>query len=208
MRRLSALAILMLCSAGVRAADLTATSRVDQVTVFLSGAEVTRLAKVSVDKGEHVLTIVDVPASAVAGSIRVEGAATGKLDITSVDTQRKYLARADAQAADAERKKIEDEIETLRDEKAAIDAAIAAADTQKALIANLAQLPTRPAPAAGAAAPAKTGRASCRSSRKARPMRPGRRSTPRSRLARSNGASRTWKRSSPRSRRPTPSRRK
>ncbi len=152
MRLLSSLTILMVCSASAHAADLTATSRVDQVTVFLSGAEVTRLAKVTVDKGEHILTIIDVPASAVPGSIRVEGAATGKLEITSVDTQRKYLARADAQAADAERKKIEDEIETLRDEKAALDAAIAASDTQKALIANLAQLPSRPAPAAGQSA--------------------------------------------------------
>lgn len=149
MRHLSSIAILMMGSVGAHAADLTATSRVDQVTVFLSGAQVTRLAKVNVDKGDHVLTIVDVPASAVPGSIRVEGAATGKLEITSVDTQRKYLARADAQAADAERKKIEDEIERLRDEKAALDAAIAASDTQKALISNLAQLPTRPAPAAG-----------------------------------------------------------
>lgn len=148
MRHLSSLAILLLCSADAFAGEITATSRVDQVTVFLSGAEVTRLAKVSVDKGEHVLTIVDVPASAVPGSIRVEGAATGKLEITSVDTQIKYLARADA-AADGERKKVEDEIEALRDQKAALDAAVAASDTQKALIANLAQLPTRPAPTAG-----------------------------------------------------------
>lgn len=152
MRHLSSLAILMVCSISAQAADLTATSRVDQVTVFLSGAEVTRLAKVNIDKGEHVLTIVDIPASAVPGSIRVEGAATGKLEITSVDTQRKYLARADAQAADAERKKIEDQIEVLRDEKAALDAAITASDTQKALIANLVQLPARPAPATGQSA--------------------------------------------------------
>lgn len=149
MRRLSALALVLAWPALADAAELTATSRVDQVTVFLSGAEVTRLAKVSVDKGEHVLTIIDVPASAVPGSIRVEGAATGKLDITSVDTRRTYLARAESQALDADRKKIEDEIEALRDQKELADAAIAAAETQKALITNLAQLPTRPAPAAG-----------------------------------------------------------
>lgn len=151
MRRLSTLAIVLFCSVSAHAADVTATSRVDQVTVFLSGAEVTRLSKVSIDKGEHVLTLVDIPASAVAGSIRVEGAATGKLDITSVDTRRTYLARAESQAADAERKKIEDEIEALRDQKASVDAVITAAETQKTLITNLAQLPTRPAPAAGAA---------------------------------------------------------
>lgn len=133
------------------AADLSVPSRVDAVTVFLSGAEVTRIAKVKVDKGEHVVTIVDIPAGAVAGSIRVEGTATGKLDIASVDTRRTYLTRADAQAADAERKALEDQIEALRDEKAAYDAQITAAETQRALIANLAQLPTRPAPGTGTA---------------------------------------------------------
>jgi uncharacterized protein (TIGR02231 family) len=134
------------------ALEVQAPSRVDAVTVFLSGAEVTRVAKVKIDKGEHTIIFTDVPASAVAGSIRVEGKATGKLDIGSVDTARKYLARADAQAADAERKKLEDELESLRDQKTIIEAQVQASETQKALIANLAQLPTRPAPANGSAA--------------------------------------------------------
>lgn len=152
MRHLWSLAFVLTCSVSAHAAELSATSRVEQVTVFLSGAEVTRLSKVSIDKGDHVLTIVDVPATAVPGSIRVEGAATGKLDITSVDTRRTYLQRADSQAADAERKKAEDEIEALRDQKAAIDAIATASETQKTLITNLAQLPTRPAPVSGSAA--------------------------------------------------------
>jgi uncharacterized protein (TIGR02231 family) len=88
----------------------------------------------------------------VPGSIRVDGKATGKLDIASVDTRRTFLARADGQAADQERKKLEDEIERVRDEKAGVDAQLHAAETQKALIGNLAQLPTRPAPASGQAA--------------------------------------------------------
>lgn len=133
------------------AAELTATSKVDAVTVFLKGAEVTRLAKVKIDKGEHTITIVDVPPAAVPGSIRVEGNATGKLEIASVDTRRTYLARSDVDALNQERRKVEDEIESLRDQKAAVDAQAHAAETQKTLIANLAQLPTRAAPAAGQA---------------------------------------------------------
>ncbi len=43
--------------------------------------------------------------------------------------------------------KARDQIEALRDQKAAADAQISAAETQRTLIANLAQLPTRPAPA-------------------------------------------------------------
>lgn len=140
--------ICALCGArSVVAAEVAARSRADAVTVFLSGAEVTRTAKVRIDKGEHTIVFDDIPASAVAGSIRVEGKATGKLDIGSVDTQRKLLSRAEGQAAGIERKKLEDEAEALRDQKDVIQTQIQAAETQRALIANLVQLPLRPAPA-------------------------------------------------------------
>ncbi|MEZ5899636.1 MAG: mucoidy inhibitor MuiA family protein [Hyphomicrobiaceae bacterium] len=146
MYRIACLVFLVAFSATANAADLTATSKIDSVTVFLSGAEVSRLTKVKLDKGDHTITIIDIPASAVTGSIRVEGNATGKLDISSVDTRRTFLSRQDSEAADQERKKIEDQIEALRDQKATADAQIAAAETQKSLITNLAQLPMRPAP--------------------------------------------------------------
>lgn len=126
------------------AADVSATSTVDAVTVFLSGAEVARLAKVKLDKGEHTIVIGDVPASAIPGSIRVEGKATGKLEIGSVDTARKFLQREESQAADSKRKALEDQIEQLKDQKAGIESEAQAAATQKKLIANLAELPKRP----------------------------------------------------------------
>jgi len=130
-------------SLSVHAADVPATSAVDAVTVFLSGAEVTRLAKVKLDKGESTIILGDVPASAVPGSIRVEGKATGKIEIGSVDTARKLLQRQESQAADVKRKELEDRIEQLKDERAAIDAQAQAAAIQKKLIANLAELPKR-----------------------------------------------------------------
>jgi uncharacterized protein (TIGR02231 family) len=136
------------------AADVSATSTVDAVTVFLSGAEVTRLAKVKLDKGEHTIIIGDVPASAVPGSIRVEGKATGKLEIGSVDTARKLLQREESQAADVKRKELEDRIEQLKDERTTVDAQAQAAATQKKLISNLAELPKRPQ---SAEAPASAG---------------------------------------------------
>ena len=135
------------------AADVAAPSRIDSVTVFLQGAEVTRVAKVQLEKGEHTVVFNDIPASAVAGSIRVEGTATGKLDIGSVDTARKFLARADSQAADGERKRLEDERDALHDAKTVVEAQAHAAETQKQLITNLALLPTRPAPTGGIGAP-------------------------------------------------------
>jgi len=130
------------------AADVPATSAVDAVTVFLSGAEVTRIAKVHLDKGEQTIVIADVPASAVPGSVRVEGKGTGNLDIGSVDTAKKLLQHAESEAADAQRKVLEDKIQSLKDQKTTVEAQALAAKTQKKLIANLAQLPTRPAPQA------------------------------------------------------------
>ena len=131
------------------AAEVPAQSKIEAVTVFPSGAEVARTAKVKLEKGEHAVVFQDLPAEAVPGSIRVEGKATGKLDISSVDSRRLFVPRGDAGSAETERRRLEDEVERLRDEKSAYEAQAQAAETQKALIANLAQLPTRPAPAAG-----------------------------------------------------------
>jgi len=127
----------------VAAAEVPATSRVDSVIVFLSGAEVTRTARLNLDKGAHTIVFSDLPAEAVPGSIRVDGKATAKLDIESVDTRRRYIARADQAVLQAERKRLEDEIERLRDERGLAQGQQDAAQTQKMLLTNLAELPGR-----------------------------------------------------------------
>ncbi len=134
----------------VWAADVPITSRVDAVTVFPQGAEVSRVAKVNLEKGMHTVVLSDVPADAVPGSIRVEGLATGKLEIGSVDSRRLMVPSTDVAVAASERRRIEDEIEILRDQRSTAEAQFQAAETQKLLINNLSQLPTRPAPAQGA----------------------------------------------------------
>ncbi len=143
------LLVLSLSAAIARADEIDAVSRIGSVTVFPMGAEVTRVSKVEVGKGEHTIVFRDLPAGAVEGSIRVEGSATGKLEIGSVDTRRLFVPRADAEASASERRRLENELERLRDQRATYEAEIQGAETQKALIANLAQLPTRPAPASG-----------------------------------------------------------
>jgi uncharacterized protein (TIGR02231 family) len=121
--------------------DVPATSKVDAVTVFLSGAEVTRAARLSLDKGDHTIGFSDLPAETVANSIRVDGKATGKLDIESVDTQRRFIPRADQAALQAERKSLEDDIEKLNDDRTLVQGQAEAAEKQKTLLANLADLP-------------------------------------------------------------------
>ncbi len=136
--------LVSLLAGSVAAEDVPATSRVDAVTVFLSGAEVTRAAKLNLEKGDHTIVFSDLPAETVAGSIRVDGKATGKLDIESVDTQRRFIPRADQVALQAERKSIEDEIEKLRDDRSLAQGQEDAAETQKKLLGNLAELPAHP----------------------------------------------------------------
>lgn len=148
MRTLIAVASAAMITGSAYAAEIPATSKVDAVTVFPAGAEVTRLAKLQLDKGEHVLIFSDVPAQAAPDSIRIEGRSTGKLQIGSVDSRRLFVPRTDEATAASERRKIEDELDTLRDARATLDGQVLAAETQKTLLANLAQLPLRPAPQA------------------------------------------------------------
>ena len=154
MRR-SALALIVLpaLAAAAHAADVNGSSRIDAVTVFPSGAELTRVGKVRLESGDHVVLFTDLPARAIASSIRVEGKATGKLEIGSVDSRRVFVPRTDAAVAATERKRIEDAIEKLKDEKAVLLASVQAAEAQKTLIGNLSQLPAHPAPGNGAPAP-------------------------------------------------------
>jgi uncharacterized protein (TIGR02231 family) len=144
---------LLLASASAHAADVAATSQIDAVTVFPSGAEVTRVLKIRVPAGEHIIVLKDLPAGAVPPSIRVEGKSTGALAIGAVDTQRTFLTEAETALSAAERRQIETDIEKLNDEKTGHAAAVEAAQAQKKLIGNLADLPGKPVPV-GATAPA------------------------------------------------------
>jgi uncharacterized protein (TIGR02231 family) len=137
------------------AAELPARSTVDSVTVFPSGAEVRRIVRLQLSAGDHTVIIDDLPQQAVASSIRVEGKATGKLQIGAVDSRRVVVQRSDAEAQQSARDRIENEIQRLKDERARFEGQIETAETQKTFITRLAELPTRPLPppAAGHAQP-------------------------------------------------------
>lgn len=145
MRRLPVVVFAAVLGSSVaEAADISASSKIASVTVFPTGAEVIRLAKVKLARGEHTVVIDHLPPTAVAGSVRVEGRATGRLDIGSVDTRRILVPFGDPVQQASERRRLEGEIEKLRDEHARIEADVKAADAQKALIAKLTELPTVP----------------------------------------------------------------
>ncbi len=140
-------------AAAAVAADVPTTSKIDTVTVYAQGAEITRIAKVKLEPGAHTVILTDLPAGAIASSIRVDGKSTGRLEIGSVDNRVTPVSLGDQAQQQSERKRLEDEIEKLNDEKAQIAALVQAAEKQRALIDQLVQLPSRPPPAQGSAAP-------------------------------------------------------
>lgn len=144
------LAIACLVTAAA-AGEVKATSKIDAVTVFPAGAEVTRTAKVSVPAGETTLLFEDLPAETVPGSIRVEGEAVGTLQIGSVDQRRLFVPQSGGDDS-AERRRIESEIENLRDQRVLLEGNLQAAQTQQTLLNNLANLPNVPPGREGAAA--------------------------------------------------------
>jgi uncharacterized protein (TIGR02231 family) len=151
MRILLSFAALMAAAAPAIAADVKGTSKIEGVTVFPSGAEVIRTTRIKLEAGEHAVLLQDLPGQAIGASIRVEGSkATGKLEIGSVDVRQMMLPLSDPGAGQLARKKIEDEIEKLRDERDVVEAAAQTAKAQLAYLENLAKLPTTPGnPAVG-----------------------------------------------------------
>jgi uncharacterized protein (TIGR02231 family) len=128
------------------AAEITASSRIDAVTVYPQGAEVQRLAELSLEPGEHTLLFAGLPGEMQAETIRVEGSSPGRIEIGSVDSK---LVSVPSTAIDAQRKRIEKDIELLGDERAVLDQAISDAEFQKRLLEQLATGIIAPMPKEG-----------------------------------------------------------
>jgi len=148
--------ILIMLGVPANAAERDVKSKIVSVQVFPSGAEITRVAKIKLEAGDHTIVLGDLPAQALPGSIRVEGKATGELKIGSVDSRRLFIPRADALKIAGERQTLEDKIQGLKDQLGVLKGRIEGAQAQRTLITNLSNLPNRPAPhplAAGAGQP-------------------------------------------------------
>ena len=133
--RLATFILVTTCLTPAFAADLKAPSHVDAVTVYPSGAEVTRVTEAHLLAGETTLILEDLPGELDAQSIRVEGAGGAGLEIGSVDSKLVYLSTT---TQDAERKSLEKEIESLGDERQSLDQTLSDADYQKRLLLSLA----------------------------------------------------------------------
>lgn len=140
------LAVLLLATSAFTpafAADIAAVSRVDAVTVYPAGAEVTRLAETRLEAGEHTLIFDGLPGDLDPATLRVEGSGGGRIEIGSVDSRLVHVPSADT---DARRQSLEKEIESLQDERNRLDQAVADAEYQKSLMQQLAASAFTPPP--------------------------------------------------------------
>ena len=126
----------------VSAADIDAVSKIDAVTVYPRGAEITRLTTVQIEAGDHTLVLDDLPGNIDTQSIRVEGQTGAAVEIGSVDS--KVVHVNDNVEFAGRRKQIEGEIEDLRDEIAGLAQRMQNVAYQRKLIQDLAKRPFAP----------------------------------------------------------------
>jgi uncharacterized protein (TIGR02231 family) len=112
-------------AARAEAADVEAASAVDAVTVYPDGASVTRVVSVELSAGDNTLVLKDFPLKLDPSSLRVEGEADASLTIGAIDT------KSPRAAPPVNLPELDKRIETLKDEHADLDGAIAAATARR-----------------------------------------------------------------------------
>jgi uncharacterized protein (TIGR02231 family) len=133
-RALSLLAILTL-PLPCYAADVPVTSRVDQALLYGDRAEVTRLgANVPLPQGDSTLVFTNLPENILLDSIRVTGEAPGKVIIGAIETKLTNSAELMA----PREKALQEMLQSLRDQRALLEADQAALVKKQAFQSTLA----------------------------------------------------------------------
>ncbi len=123
----------------VSAAEIDVVSKIDAVTVYPQGAEITRVAEVEIAAGDHTLVLDDLPGDIDAQSIRVEGVSAAAVEIGSVDSKIVNITNGEEFAG--RRRQLETEIQALRDKVAAFDQVAQSVEYQRRLIQDFVQRP-------------------------------------------------------------------
>jgi len=108
-----------------KAANLEATSVVEAVTVYPDGASVTRAVTVELPGGDNTVVLKDFPLTLDPSSLRVEGEADARLTIGAIDT------RPPRAAPPVNLPELDKRIEALKDDRANLQGAIAAATARR-----------------------------------------------------------------------------
>jgi uncharacterized protein (TIGR02231 family) len=130
--RAVAVALVLAAAVPAAAADLEVSSSIDMVTVYPDGATVTRILKADLSSGDTTLIARDFPPTLDPASLRVEGEGTGRITIGSIDARPPRAERPPSHP------ELERRLEALRDERAVIVDAIAAAAARKQFVERFA----------------------------------------------------------------------
>lgn len=114
------------------AATIEAASTIDSVTVYPDGATVTRILKVNVPGGDHVVLAKDFPLTLDPASLRVEGEGASRVTIGSIDARQPAPKPVEAEP---EREK---RIQALEDERTALENRIEAANVRRNFVRRFA----------------------------------------------------------------------
>ena len=116
------------------AGEIRATSQIDAVTVYPDSAMVTRLIRLDLPAGDSTLLANDFPLTLDPSSLRVEGEGSARLMIGAVE------ARPPLPPPAANLPQIDKRIETLRDERTALDGVIASATARRKFAERFAEM--------------------------------------------------------------------
>jgi uncharacterized protein (TIGR02231 family) len=120
MTRTLSLSLLLALAAPERAAsaELTASSKVDAVTVYRGWARITRLARVEIGPGDSRVLLAGLPSGLDDDSLRVEGKGTARARVGGVGVERitqAELALPEVRAAEARLEGLQGEDRALED---------------------------------------------------------------------------------------------
>jgi uncharacterized protein (TIGR02231 family) len=119
-------------AAPAQAVDVEATSVIDAVTVYPDGASVTRVITLDLPSGDYTLVASDFPLALDPSSLRVEGEAEAKFTLGAIDTRLPSPAPVNLP-------KLDRRIEALKDQRADLEGAIAAATARRKFAERFAQ---------------------------------------------------------------------
>ena len=122
------------------AEEILSQSRITDVTVFPTGAEITRAFSVDLPTGSHELVLKDLPARLDGRSLAIEGAGPQGLEIGTIDHKVETVPFGE-QPTLALRRQLQERLDRLRDERQLINAEIEAAKLQKQLLLEMTKLP-------------------------------------------------------------------
>ena len=115
------------------AANVDANSTIDTVTVYPDGATVTRVISLDIASGDSTLVARDFPLSLDPSSLRVEGEASAKLTIGTID------ARPPKAVPPANLSELDKRLEALRDQRADLQGTIDSANARRKFAQHFAE---------------------------------------------------------------------